>query len=126
MISGCFAFDEEEFTRANINLSERLFNEGVSIDYDQDVDTLFLTIGQGSEAVSEQLVDGIFLRIEPSSLKVVGYTFLRFSSNILANNKLFQTLFQESFEQLKARGGSTEWKGSQARRIEPLFTLAIR
>ncbi len=125
MIENCFVFDEDEFIKANVDLSERLFNEGVLVDYDRDSDTLFLTIGEGTEAVSEQLIDGIYLRIEPSNLKIVGYTILRFASDILSNNKLVRTLFQESFEQLKAKGGSTEWKGLQAKKAEPLFALAI-
>jgi uncharacterized protein YuzE len=126
MKNNYFEFDLEEFAKANMDLSERLFKEGVFIDYDEDADTLFLSIGEGAEAVSEHLVDGIYLRIDPSNLKIMGYTLLKFSSDILENNKLFKTLFQESFEQLKSRGGSVEWRGIQAKKVEPLFALAVR
>lgn len=115
--------DEEAVARANIDLTERLFNEGVSIAYDEDGDTLFLTIGEGKEAISEQLVDGIYFRIDPNTLKWVGCVIIGFKSDILANNKLARKLFQEGFEQLRRQGDSVQWKGSQAQKVEPLFAL---
>lgn len=112
--------------KANIDLSERLFGEGVSVAYDEDGDTLFLTIGEGREAISEQVVDGIYLRVEPNSLRIVGCVIVGFVSDILANNKLARKLFQEDFEQLRQQGDSARWEGSQAQRIKPLLELARR
>ncbi|MBI2918906.1 MAG: DUF2283 domain-containing protein [Chloroflexi bacterium] len=112
--------------KLNIDLSERLFSEGVSIAYDEDGDTLFLTIGEGKEAVNEQVVDGMYLRIEPDSLRIVGCVIVGFVSDILANNKLARKLFQEDFEELRRQGDSVRWEGSQAQRIKPLFELARR
>jgi uncharacterized protein YuzE len=118
--------DTDEYAKANMDLSNRLYEEGVSIDYDEDADTLFLTIGKGVEAISEQLVDGVYFRIDPYTQKIAGFVVLRFASDILENNKLFKALFQTSFEQLKAQGGSVEWKGAQAKKMEPLFALVVR
>ena len=118
--------DREAFAEANIDLGERLFNEGVSIAYDEDGDTLFLTIGAGKEAISEQVVDGIYFRVEPHSLKVVGCVIIGFVSDILANNKLARKLFQESFDQLRQQGDSVQWEGSQAQKMRPLFEFVPR
>lgn len=117
------ALDREAVARANIDVGERLFKEGVSIDYDEDGDTLFLTIGEATEAISEQMVDGIYFRLNPYTQKIVGYVIIRFVSDILANNKLARKLFQEGFEQLRRQGGSVRWEGLQAQKVQPLFAL---
>lgn len=115
--------DGEGIAKANVDLAERLLNEGVSIAYDEDGDTLFLTIGEGGEAVSDQMVDGIYFRINPDTLKVVGCVIVAFKSDILANNKLARKLFQEGFEKLRQQGGSVQWDGLQAMKVQPLFEL---
>jgi len=116
--------DADAVTRANVDLAERLFNEGISVAYDEDGDTLFLTIGKGREAITEQVVDGIYFRIDPYTLKFVGCVIVRFVSDILANNKLARKLFQESFEQLRQQGDLAQWDGLDAQKIKPLFELA--
>lgn len=116
----------EAVARANIDLAERLFKEGVSVSYDEDGDTLFLTIGEATEAISEQLVDGIYFRIESNTLKVVGCVIIRFVSDILANNKLARKLLQEGFQQLRQQRDTIRWEGLQAQRVQPLFALASR
>lgn len=117
------ALDGEAVAKANIDLAERLFKEGVSIAYDEDGDTLFLTIGEATEAISEQMVDGIYCRLDPNTLKVVGWVIIRFVSDILASNKLARKLFQEGFEQLRRQGDSVRWEGLQAQKVQPLFSL---
>jgi len=108
----------------NLNLTEQLFSDGVTIAYDEDGDTLFLTIGQPRQAINEPIVDGIFYRIDPTDLKVVGCTIIDFTSDILANNKLLRNLFQDSFDKLRQQGNTVTWIGSKAQRVKPLFELA--
>ncbi len=115
--------DADAVAGANKDLAERLFNEGISVAYDEDGDTLFLTIGEGREAITEQVVDGIYFRIEPHTQKFVGCVIMRFVSDILANNKLVRKLFQESFEQLRRHGDLAQWDGLDAQKIKPLFEL---
>jgi len=115
--------DTDAVARANIDLAERLFTEGISVAYDEDGDTLFLTIGEGREAITEQVLDGIYLRIDPYTLKFVGCVIIRFVSDILANNKIGRKLFQESFEQLRRQGDLAQWNGLDAQKIKPLFEL---
>ena len=120
------ALDVDAVAKANIDLAERLFEEGVSIAYDEDGDTLFLTIGEAKDAISEQIVDGIYFRLDPYTLKVAGCVVIRFVSDILANNKLARKLFQEGFEQLRREGDSVRWEGLQAQKVGPLFALVSR
>lgn len=115
--------DGDAIAKANVDLSERLFEEGVSIAYDEDGDILFMTIGEGKEAISEQVVDGIYVRIDPDTLKIVGCIIIGFVSDILAHNKLARKMFQESFEQLRRQGDSAQWSGSQAQKMKPIFEL---
>jgi len=117
--------DWDEVAKANIDLAERLFREGVSIAYDEDGDSLFLTIGEGREAITEQIVDGIYFRIDPGTLKVIGCVIIAFISDILANNKLARKMFQEGFAQLRQQGDSVRWEGLQAQKVQPLFELVI-
>lgn len=115
--------DWDAISRANIDLSERLFKEGISVAYDEDGDTLFFTIGKAREAITEQVIDGIYTRIDPYTLKFSGFVIVRFVSDILHNNKLVRKLFQESFEQIRRQGDMVQWNGLEAQRIKPFFEL---
>lgn len=117
--------DPEAVTRANIDLSERIFREGLSIVYDDDGDTLLLTIGEGAEAITQQFIDGIYVRIHPVTLKIVGCTIVGLVSDIFAHNKAIRKLFADSFERFRSAGGREEWKGLEAQRVLPLFEVAI-
>jgi len=114
----------DDVATANMDLGERLFKEGVSIAYDEDGDSLFLTIGEGGEAIAEQMIDGIYFRIDPITLKITGCIIVAFISDILANNKLAQKMFQEPFAHLRQQGNLACWEGLQAQKVQPLFALA--
>jgi len=118
--------DMDLVARKNMNLTERLFSEGVTISYDEDGDTLFITIGQPSQAITEQIVDGLFYRIDPLTLKVVGCIIIEFERDVLTHNKLLRDLFQEGFQQLRIQGDLIKWEGQQAQKVKPLFELASR
>jgi hypothetical protein len=117
--------DGEQISKANLDLAERLFNEGVYITYDDDGDTLFITIGQGQPAITTHVVGGIYLRIQPETLKIVGCTVIAFASDLLANNKLIRKLFPNALESFKGTDGTIEWKGQKARRMLPVFEVAM-
>jgi len=117
--------DYEAVARANTDLSERLFREGVSIIYDEDGDTLLVDIGEGGEAIADHVVDGLYIRLNPLTYKAVGVTIIGFVSDVLAHNKLIRKLFQDSFERFRNAGGRTEWKAMEARRAMPLFEAAL-
>ncbi len=118
--------DMDLIARENMDLTERLFTEGVTIAYDEDGDTLFITIGQPHEAITEQIVDSLFYRIDPVTLKVIGCIIIGFESDVLTHNKLLKSLFQDGFEQLRKQGDSIKWEGPQAQKVKPLFELSAR
>ena len=117
--------DHEAVARANADLSERLFREGVSITYDEDGDTLLIDIGEGGEAIADHVVDGLYIRLDPLTLKVVGCTAIGFASDALEHNRAFRKLFQGDFDHFRGAGGKGEWRGAEAQRVTPLFGAAL-
>jgi hypothetical protein len=112
---------------ANLNddLLQRLMDEGLTLTYDEDGDTLFLTIGRGVPALTEYVVYGIYVRIEPESLHIVGADVLQFRNRFLANNELFRVMFEEDFDRMRNRGGIAVVEGENAKRFHPLFDYAM-
>jgi hypothetical protein len=118
--------DLEKVAEANFDILERLDKWGAGITYDEDSDVLLINIGhKPNEAITEHLIDTIYYRIDPDSLKIVGLTILEFMSNILAKNRLAQVAFGDDFSNLRAKGGSTEIEGADAKKLAPLFQAAI-
>lgn len=117
--------DPDALARANLDLTERVFREGISLAYDDDADTLLISVGEGDESIAQQFVDGIYVHIHPVTLKIVGCTIVGLVSDLFAHNKMIRKLFQESFERFRTTGGKTEWKGIEAQRAVPLFEAAL-
>ena len=117
--------DYKAVALANGDLSERLSGEGVSITYDDDGDTILIDIGEGGEAIADHFVNGMYVRIHPVTLKIVGCTVVGFVTDILAHNKLMRTLFEEDFQRLIEQGGKREWTGIEAQRTSPIFEAAL-
>lgn len=65
--------------------------EGVTATYDATLDALLIEIGGPKEALTEYLVDNIMVRIEPDSLRVVGFEILDFMEDFLPANRLGRT-----------------------------------
>jgi hypothetical protein len=134
MVSGSFRpeepepLDPETVARVNVDLPERLINEGVEITYDEDGDTLFISIGSGEgvPAITEHMIGGLYVRLHPESLRVVGAMILRFASDFLRNNKLARIAFEEGFRYLRTQGDSMQLEGDDAQRVLPLFQAALR
>ena len=110
---------------ANTDLNERLFESGVRLDYDEDGDTLFLTIGEGGPSISKEAFDDLFIRVDPTTYQIVGCTIVAFASDLLAKNKLIRKMFPGALEALRAAGGTIQWHGRQAERTKPLFDAAL-
>ncbi|MBI4310460.1 MAG: hypothetical protein HY681_01655 [Chloroflexi bacterium] len=117
--------DWEAIARANADLQERLFNEGVHLVYDLDGDTLFVDIGEGGPAITKHLLAGMYVRIDPDTFRILGCTVLAFASEFLAKNKLARKAFPDAMTALKAGGGKVDWKGQEATRVLPLFEGAL-
>lgn len=117
--------DMQQVARLNDGLLQRLIHEGVTLTYDEDGDSLFLTIGMGVPALTEHFVYGIYIRIEPESLRIVGVDILQFRSRFLANNELFRVMFEDDFKDMCSRGGIAVVEGESAKRFHPLFDAML-
>jgi uncharacterized protein YuzE len=51
----------------------------ISISYDRDVDVLYLTFVEPTEAVGDEIEEGIFARYDPKTEELVGLTIINFS-----------------------------------------------
>jgi hypothetical protein len=117
--------DMSQVARLNGDLLQRLVEEGLTITYDEDGDTLFLTIGRGVPALTEFVTYGIHVRIEPESLRIVGVDILQFRKRFLANNELIRVTCGADFDAMCARGGIAVVEGETAKRFLPLFDAVI-
>ena len=50
--------------------------KGISLDYDSAHDVLYLYFEKVQEAVSREIADGVFVRLDPNTDQVVGVTIL--------------------------------------------------
>jgi hypothetical protein len=116
-------FDMERVGRMNLDLAQRLVDEGGIFAYDEDGDTLFITIGKPTPALTEHVLYDIYYQIEPESLRIVGATILKFAGRFLKNNEFFREAFEEDFQRLRAAGGVIAVLGESAHRLAPIFEL---
>ena len=76
---------KEEILKANRDLKKRLGKSEFDIAYDSEHDILMVTIGLPQEAITEQMGDQVFCRIDPETLKVVGFSITAFKRLFLKN-----------------------------------------
>ncbi|MDE2322772.1 MAG: DUF2283 domain-containing protein [candidate division NC10 bacterium] len=50
--------------------------KGISLNYDTENDVLYLYFEKVQEAVSREIADGVFVRLDPNTDQVVGVTIL--------------------------------------------------
>lgn len=50
--------------------------KGIALDYDSENDVLYLYFEKVQEAVSREIADGVFVRLDPNTDQVVGVTIL--------------------------------------------------
>lgn len=85
--------DSSEVALKNLDLSQRVLAEGITFAYHQANDVLVVTIGHPSEAITEPLLDNIFYRTDPETLKIVGIEIVEFKRDFLPNNRAAQEYF---------------------------------
>jgi len=105
--------DPHKLLEANRDYIDRMEREGLYLFYDATLDTLFVEFGGPKEALSEHTVDNIMLRIDPETLRIVGYEILDFFSDFIPHNRLFQTAVRQL--------GLREGVDSQVTLMEPRF-----
>jgi uncharacterized protein YuzE len=62
--------------------------KGVSLNYDNDNDVLYFHFEKPQEAVSMEIADGVFVRLDPKTDQVVGFTILDLSKKSLEDRGL--------------------------------------
>lgn len=55
-------------------------NEQLEVSYDNEADVLYVSKGHPKDAISEMMEDGVLVRKDPESKKVIGITILDFIS----------------------------------------------
>lgn len=60
-----------------------LTKEGLNIDYDEDADVLYISLGQPKPAISIEVNDGDLMRVDPFTDELVGITVLDFKERHL-------------------------------------------
>jgi len=88
----------KELLKANEDFDKRLRKSAITIAYDAEHDMLLVTIGNPQEAITEQIDDRLYARIDPDSLKIVGFTITAFQKGFLREHadlrKGFETVFE--------------------------------
>ncbi len=60
-----------------------LTKEGLSINYDEDADVLYISLGRPQPAISVEVNDGNLMRVDPFTDELVGITVLDFKERHL-------------------------------------------
>lgn len=94
----------EEVRKANFDLADRVDPEGVTLSYNSESDTLSAVIGQPREGLTEHLLDDIFYRIDPSTLKILGVEIVAFRRDFLRKNKVARKVFGGLMIELLEKG----------------------
>lgn len=55
--------------------------------YDKEGDVLDISLGQPSSAISEEISEDIFVRLEPKTKKIVGFMILNFERRFNRSHK---------------------------------------
>ena len=114
-----------DVARRNSDLGERLAQEGLTITYDEDGDTVFVAIGKGGEALTEYVFDNLYLRIDPGTLKLTGCVILAFEADLMDANKLIRKAFPNLMDELRSNGGHVSLSGRDAQKTKPYFDVAL-
>ena len=83
-------FDFQRFKESNKDYLDRIQKGGINAIYDAALDTMFIEIGGPAEALSEHLIDNIMVRIDPETLKIVGFEILDFLDDFLPANRMIR------------------------------------
>jgi len=61
---------------------------GVVLNYDNENDVLYFHFGKPQEAISKEIADGVFVRLDPNSDQIVGFTILDLTKKSLEDRGL--------------------------------------
>jgi len=61
--------------------------EGLRFSFDKEVDVLDISIGKPKKAISREIEDDFFVRVDPKTQKVVGFSILNFEKWFKSEDK---------------------------------------
>lgn len=113
--------------QANFDLSDRMEEEGLTLSYDPEGDVLSIIIGEPREAITEPMVDDIMYRIDPETLKIVGFEIVQFQADFLYHNKVVRKMVKAAFPELLLETQQTikVVEAEQRRKVESLLAGVI-
>lgn len=65
-----------------------MLNTKINYDYDEENDTLYLSIGKPKPAVTTEIEEGILIRKDLKTGKIIGVTILDYMDRIKNNEKI--------------------------------------
>jgi hypothetical protein len=95
--------DVEEIRQANLDLADRIDQEGITLEFNPEADVLSITIGAPKPSVTEPIFDDVMCRVAPRTLKITGFEVVAFSSDFIVKNKLVQKALKGHLQELRQR-----------------------
>ena len=98
------ALKSGQILAANSDLEERLGSLNVVVTYDAEFDIFLLSLGEPQPAITEEVSSGhgLQVRLDPETLKIVGFEILGFQSRYLKAHPDFKPHFEALFEKPKS------------------------
>ena len=94
MTEDVFEIDAAKFLEVNRDYMQRIEKEGLAAIYDATLDTLFIEIGGPREALTEPLIDNMMIRIDPTTLEMVGIEIQDFLDDFVPANRIVRELIK--------------------------------
>lgn len=95
--------DVSEVRLANQDFAQRLGVEEVTLDYNPEADALSITIGVPTPAMTEPAFDNLLYRVDPDTLKIVGFEILALFGDFTRNEPLTRKLLKGYLKELRTQ-----------------------
>jgi len=110
--------ESQDILDANADFEERVQGLKITVTYDEEFDIFLLALGEPQEAITEEINDGLQLRVDPTSLKIVGFEILGFRRRYLKTHPEFLPHFEALFEKPPIRRRDIPARTEQRRRAQ--------
>ncbi len=108
----------KDIFEANADLEERVGKLDVRISYDEEFDIFLIAFGRSTRAITEEIRDGLYARVDPESLKIVGFEILGFRRHYLKAHPEYRPHFEALFERAPMLTRDIPPKGYQRKQAE--------
>jgi hypothetical protein len=70
-------------TTANLDFEKRIQRESATVSYDVEFDIFMLRFGKPRRAITEEVADGLNMRLDPKTLKILAFEIVGFRRRFL-------------------------------------------